>query len=295
MEMATHPDDEGVVIKLEGPGLAAGRINFRLIAVLADSLTKAVERITLIKFRGTSVHHGPMPREIRELASFDLIGMSPGSVNLHIAPASENLSGRENVGRAFSTLVGGLHEMSQTEGLVPAGFDYGVIEALQPINTLPEQFGIETISLNSFGRERKAARLTRKDLDLFVTFAPPLHEHVERTSLIGRLLVADFKNYKCKIYEAGGNVRQVPFSDSMTHEIRSSLKGWVEASLSDDEVEPHLAALRLLSDDDVDEMSPVRSTPWPRGVLKKMREQGIAARRELDARPVMPSMDFDDE
>jgi hypothetical protein len=249
---------------------------------------------------GSSERRGRPARELAEAAQIELAGLEAGSVKLLIEPSQPSLSAEFNeLSEVVDTLVGGLGIVVRTSRqlrTLPDGFDAGVVQALQPMESLYRQHRIQVVSFDSLTGNPQHARVQQPHIEALLSIEPAPRERIP--TLVGRLLMANFNNHKCTIWDPNGRAHHVAFPPELDEQIKKSLRGWVEAEF-EEEAEGSDSPIKVekvtaLSDEEVDEISPPREGRWPRSVLASIRKQAEADARNMNTRPHLPEYELDD-
>ena len=292
--MARNEEDL-LTITVEGKGVRPGRIKVAALTIIGEAMQSALERVTLVLHSGTSQRRGPLPKEIRDVTSIELAGIERGSVKLLFEATPANLGSEHFVARAANLLVEGMAVVIDKtfQGEMPTGFDYGVVNALKPLGGLPAQFGIDVISVRAPSGNQQKTTLNDDDWNLFMAIEPPTQPRASR--VVGRLLEADLKNHRCRVYDTGGRSHHLVFDPALDVGIKNALKQWVDVEVTPDQDDlASVLELTVITDDEADEMSPPRTAPWPRSVIETMKAAAARAHGAMEARPRLAEYKLED-
>jgi hypothetical protein len=312
-------EQSSLVITLEGPGVVPGQVSLGALAILADSIQKAVQRVT-VSLRGKNSGRRKS-NELLLLSEFRLVAIKEGSAQLVLEPAIKPLSPEAESTRAIQSLINGIDALTQngahaedesTSSVLPTqlphGFDASVLRALLPMEQLYQKYGVTTLSMqkssvNGLSQEPSPAMepteatmhrpLFEKMQALSERFRPP-----QERKVVGRLLMADFKNQKCKIWDPSGHSHLVMFDAAISDGIESALRSWVEVVLTpnddDDSELEFVSGIMRLSDDEVDELSPPRAARWPKAVFDALRNDTERAVGWTEKSAALPPYELQD-
>lgn len=293
--METERSDE-FVVTLQGPGVEDGRISLSALSLLAESLQRALIRATMALEGKPSSRGRPGSRFVRA-ASLDLTGIGPGSIKLRLAPSEPRLSpDMSALPDALGTIVAGLQvvtEKGDAGASWPRGFTLEVIDALMPLEQLYIHHGVEALGLDVSVGKAVSVSVRKPDWAALHRVGQAQRSSGIR-SVVGRLLVADLKNHKCKVYDASG-AHLIAFKASQDGAVKQGLQGWVRAEWGAEGLETSAeASLTFLSEDEADAVAPPRLTPWPHRVLDILHAEARHASATMTERPQLPAYELDD-
>lgn len=268
-----------IVVRLEGPAVAQGRIAVDDLALVAGQLQRAVQRIALVLRGEQGMRPGRRPREVEALTRLEVVALRPGSVTLDLDLAEgERPLAAMDVGReAVERLVGGLTALAQG-ATPPFGWDPGVLVALREMGALLRR-GIERIDLEaSAGGILRRARLEARTVEtigrLMRGSVRDLRTRDLRT-VEGRLLMADFRETatRCRVHPPMGAPVECTFDEAQRQAVLDALTRYVRVS-GEAETDEATGGIRLLEIADL-EILDVRleggGGPVPKRVLNVFR------------------------
>jgi hypothetical protein len=226
-------------IHLIGPAVEKHRLPLDQLTLFAGQLQVAVHRIgRILSGESFSLAPGPVPKEIREACTLELVAIGPGSLSLVCdlpidASSVEQLllfkdaagEGNKALGeRSLEAFVEGISLVGSEGSQLPHGFDKGVLLALRESGRL-FSFGINTIDFELQCRNTKR---------LNSSYTPQIYERIiariqdpviNKASIEGRLLMGDFREsaYACRIHPKVGKPIRCTFGEEQKEALLAAM------------------------------------------------------------------------
>lgn len=211
--------DGSLRVHLAGPAVSENRISLSDLAQIAKHLQDALYRVAeVLSGVATSLRTGPMPRQIVEACTLELLALEPGSVSLVVGlrrPEQMALLDTPSVGEdALQTLVEGAAELRSPSLPMPKGYDPGVLCAWRDLGAMLDR-GVDEIALESSMRGSTMRAVFDREVRERVALRLQAPVHNRRT-VEGRLLMGDFKEsgYQCRVHPAIGRAVTCAFDEA---------------------------------------------------------------------------------
>jgi hypothetical protein len=200
-------DRRSLGVRLRGPLVADHRIPLSEFTRVTTQLRIALRDVAIVLAdAGPSGQGGRVDRSIEESTDLRLVGTPrAGSLELDLElpdpdreeqPRLDLDLGPTLAERALQTLVDGLAELGQEPDRVPAGFDRGVLRALQSLRVTLGR-GLDALELRTAGAGARFARIDAETLQAVDRLiSRPFRGHAVAE---GKLQMVDFRRLECRI------------------------------------------------------------------------------------------------
>lgn len=250
-----------LTIHLVGPGVSKHRLPLDQLTLFAGQLQVAVHRIgRILSGESFSLIPGPVPKDIKEACTLEMVSISPGSLSLvcdlpiNIATAERptlsthgESNGSLKLGeRSLEALVLGISLVGSDTKHLPEGFDKGVLLALRESGKL-FSLGIDSIDFQLHGEPNE---------NICASFTPIIHERiidriqgpvVNKATIEGRLLMGDFResNYACRIHPISGKPIRCTFGEEQKEAILAAMTRYAKLIGETIEVNDEIKSFRI--------------------------------------------------
>ncbi len=233
-----------LTIHLKGPAVARHRLQLDQLTLFAEQLQVAVHRIgRILSGESFSLTRGPIPKEVRDACTLELVAIEPGSLSLTCdLPLRSDSSGSQQLTlfqgngeirclgeRALEAFVHGIESVGNSDARLPEGFDKGVLLALREGGKL-FSLGVEQIDFELYAK--KTQRITSQ-------FTPAIQNRIiariqdpviNKASIEGRLLMGDFRDaaYACRIHPHVGKAIRCTFDEEQKEAVLAAMTRYVK-------------------------------------------------------------------
>lgn len=261
-----------VVVTLEGPAVAHGRIAVDDLTLVAGQLQRAVKRVALVLRGGEAMKPGRPPKEVEELTRLEVVALRSGSITLELdlAAGERPLEGMDIGRRALDGVVEGLAILSEQAALpeetpLPAGWDAGVLLAAREMATVLRR-GVERIEIQvRADGARKRARLEPRTVEVIARLIRGPVRNLRTVE--GRLLMADFKETgtRCRVHPAMGRPVDCTFDEAHRQAVLDALTRYVRVSgeAQTDEATGRIRLLKIADIEILDAIPKGGEEPYP--------------------------------
>lgn len=245
-------NDPLLKIRFDGEAVGPGKIPVAHLLRFLTNMNKALQRTgRVLTGEAESVRRGPQPRSIKEEVALDLVLLTHGS------PAAVLGFDRRQTQEAFPVMdlgleilekaLSGLAAVQESDDMLPAGYDAGVLMAWRDAGTLFSQ-GITKIDFT----------LNHRQVPLTTTFTPEgftrIQERIQgpRTNIRtieGRLLMADFKEHgtRCRVHPSVGEAVLCLFDEDQKDEVLENILRYVRivGEAKEDPLSGKIASIKI--------------------------------------------------
>lgn len=245
-------NDPLLKIRFDGEAVGPGKIPVAHLLRFLTNMNKALQRTgRVLTGEAESVRRGPQPRSIKEEVALDLVLLTHGS------PAAVLGFDRRQTQEAFPVMdlgleilekaLSGLAAVQESDDMLPAGYDAGVLMAWRDAGTLFSQ-GITKIDFT----------LNHRQAPLTTTFTPEgftrIQERIQGPqtnirTIEGRLLMADFKEHgtRCRVHPSVGEAVLCLFDEDQKDEVLENILRYVRivGEAKEDPLSGKIASIKI--------------------------------------------------
>lgn len=231
--MATkHGGKPILVVRVEGPAVAAGRMRLADLAYLGNHLQTAVHRVALVLAGEKSARPGARPKGVKETCSLVVVAMGEGSFTLGLDLDRDQLmlEGVDPGEEAIERLVLGMEPLSFDAPSLPPGYDEGVLLSWREMGNLFDR-GISRMEFTL--RTRRVQRVTSYDRSVHQRVVARIRGRIQNVRTVeGRLLMADFKEHDrvCRIHPPLGRPVLCTFDEARRDAVLDGLLRFVRVT-----------------------------------------------------------------
>lgn len=215
-----------LTLRIEGPGIHAGRISVPDLVQICVNAQSAVHRQAEALSGQRTLRRGPVTADVREECTLELVGISKGSVALSFDLAKPQLSMAPALASDVVSEVARIIEALGTD--TDLEFDPGVLDSLKNLGEVFDRNSIQKIEWvvpRRNGRKRRFSAVYNRSVRERVMKRVKAPEHGVQT-IEGTLEMADFKetDKKCRIHPPIGNPVVCTFDKEMEDDIYTMLR-----------------------------------------------------------------------
>lgn len=225
-------NDPLLKIRFDGEAVGPGKIPLAHLLRFLTNMTKALQRTgRVLTGEAESVRRGTPTRSIKEEVALDLVLLTHGSpaavLGFERRQSEVALPGMDFGLEVMEKALRGLAAVQQSDDMLPAGYDTGVLMAWRDAGTLFRQ-GITKIDFS----------LNHRDAPLTTAFTPEgftrIQERIQGPqtnirTIEGRLLMADFKEHgtRCRVHPSVGDPVLCLFDQEQKDEVLDDILQYV--------------------------------------------------------------------
>lgn len=252
-----------LTIHLVGPAVDNHRLPLDQLTLFAGQLQVAIHRIgRILSGEAFSLMPGPVPKDVKEACTLEVVAISPGSLSLvcdlpiETAPRTpEQLTlfdkstgdAKKELGeRSLEAFVQGISHVGDETAQLPHGFDKGVLLALREGGKL-FSLGINTIDFELQGKNSKSIKSA---------YTPKVYERIiariqepviNKATIEGRLLMGDFRDsgYACRIHPKVGKPIRCTFGEEQKEAVLAAMTRHVRLVGETVEVNHEIKSFRI--------------------------------------------------
>ncbi len=222
-------------MKLEGPDIKPGRVRLEDLIRLGQEMLRAVERVALV-LQGTadSQHPGRRPQDIRAAISLDVVEITHGSpsavIRFERSDTQISIPDADLGQQAFEKFLYGLSAVTAEDGYYPPGYDAGVLLAVRDLGRVFDR-GVDCIEF-SMHRPAKPVNVLYNREGYVRVQKRIVGPHMNKRSIEGRLLMADFKERgsRLRVHPSSGDPVICLFDESLRDEIYRNILHFVRVT-----------------------------------------------------------------
>ena len=227
-----NKNDPLLKIRFDGKAVGSGKIPVTHLLRFLTNMNKALYRTgRVLTGEAESVRRGPQPRSIKEEVALDLMLLTHGSpaavLGFERQLSEAALPGMDLGIEIFEKALSGLATVQQSDDILPAGYDAGVLMAWRDAGILFSQ-GITKIDFT----------LNHRKAPLTATFTPEGFTRIQERikgpqtnirTVEGRLLMADFKEHgtRCRVHPSVGEPVLCLFDEAQRDEVLEDILHYV--------------------------------------------------------------------
>ena len=268
-------------IRFDGKAVGPGTISVSHLLGFLSSLSKALQRVgRVLQGESQSLRQGRPPRGVEKEVELNLVSLKEGSqaavlgFERRVAQVSLPASlpeidfGQEILRCALEGLEA-VQSSDTADGVLPAGYDPGVLEAWCNGGTVFKQ-GIDTISFTLNSR-RKTTRTSFTSDGCMRIRARISGPQVNVRTVEGRLLMADFKEHgtRCRVHPSVGEPILCFFNEAQKDQVFDSILRYVRivGEAKEDPTSRKIASIRISDIESLPDRQDEGITPLPRGTV----------------------------
>ncbi len=213
-------------LKIEGPGVRAGRISVPDLVQICDKAQSAVHRQAEALSGQWTLRRGPVTADVKEECTLELVGISKGSAVLSFDLAKAQLSMTPTVAVDVVSEVG--RTIQDLDADSDREYDPGVLDSLSGLGEVFDRGCIQAIEWivpkRTGNRKQLSAVYNRNVRERVVKRAKAPEREVQ--TIEGTLEMADFRDgdERCRIHPPIGNAVACTFDKEMEDEIYTMLR-----------------------------------------------------------------------
>ncbi len=245
-------------LKIEGPGVHAGRISVPDLVQICDKAQSAVHRQAEALSGQRTLRRGPVTADVKDECTLELTGISKGSAVLSFDLAKAQLSMTPNVAVDVVWEVG--RTIQDLDADNDREYDPGVLDSLNGLGEVFDRGGIQAIEWVVPKRTGKGKQLAavynRHVRERVMKRAKPPEREVQ--TIEGTLEMADFRegDERCRIHPPIGNPVICTFDKEMEDEIYTMLRRPVRVK-GEACLDPHTRRIEFIHIQEVKSVDPL--------------------------------------
>jgi len=220
-----------LVLRAKGPATEGGRLPLADLMKIGRNVQLAVERVARVLVgQADSRRPGRKPQEIARECALEVVALNRGSFEIALDLPRRKFEGMDLGIEAVERLLEGWNRLDGDGGVLPPGYDIGVLHSLRDLGQVLGP-GIEEIVAQS--RTQRLRRTFAFDEDVRLRVARQISAPVTgQRTVEGRLLMADFRHdgEKCRIHPPIGEPITCFFEESLEETVQELLRTYVRVA-----------------------------------------------------------------
>ena len=217
-----------LILRAMGAATQDGRIALQDFLQIGRHIQTAVERVARVLVGHTdSRKPGRKPKEIASSCPLDVVALNRGSFEIALDLPRDTFENMHLGVEAVEKLLLGMESLATNRGVLPSGYDTGVLHSLRDMGSVLGQ-GIDEIEMEvTTQRLRRCFTFSR---DVHARIAGEIRGPVTTLRTVeGRLLMADFRTdaERCRIHPPIGEPLICRFDESLEESVHEHLRSFV--------------------------------------------------------------------